>query len=129
VAGFKISPLPIEDALREALGVSGVCLFSMPDQTSVEQLHVILEGEPQVAGAGLAEALSREVAGFHKAYVHRTAALPRNPNGKLLRPEARQAALAPLGESASAGVLEVELTYTRPSLKALVRPGRSTPTA
>lgn len=96
VQGFKVSPALAEDALREALGVSGTCLFTMQDDTGVEQLHLIIESGAPVPFDRLTDALKRECEtwGFRDARVHYLAALPRNPYGKLLRSAAREAALA-----------------------------------
>jgi hypothetical protein len=43
VQGKKISPAPIEDRLGELLGLSGVSVFSMQDNTGEEEIHVVLE--------------------------------------------------------------------------------------
>jgi acyl-CoA synthetase (AMP-forming)/AMP-acid ligase II len=96
VKGQKISPEPLELALREQLAVRGVCLFSMPDAAGEEEIHVIIEAPAPVAPERLAAVLSQALTGFPHAQVHYTAALPRNAMGKLLRPAAREQALARL---------------------------------
>ena len=84
VAGSKISPAPVEERLREALGVSGVCLASMQDQAGVEVLHVLIETPAPIAADVLSEALKREISGL-TVHVHLVRNLPRNEAGKLLR--------------------------------------------
>jgi acyl-CoA synthetase (AMP-forming)/AMP-acid ligase II len=96
VQGFKISPAPLEDAIREALGVSGACLFTLQDEQGFEGLHVVIESGSPVSIDRLTQVLELwcETWGFQSAHVHSLASLPRNPNGKMLRAAARQAALA-----------------------------------
>jgi acyl-coenzyme A synthetase/AMP-(fatty) acid ligase len=89
VGGQKISPEPIEDKLREAFGVSGVCLFSMQDDAGEEQIHVVIETLAPVDSERLIAVLRSELQGFPRAHVHYVAALPRNAMGKLLRQAVR----------------------------------------
>jgi acyl-coenzyme A synthetase/AMP-(fatty) acid ligase len=89
VNGHKISPEPIEDALREALGVPGVCLFSMQDDAGEEQIHVVVETPAPIEAERLIAVLGNELRGFPQAHVHYLAALPRNTMGKLLRQAVR----------------------------------------
>lgn len=89
VLGRKISPAPIEDALREALGVTGVCLASKQNDAGEEEIHVALETPAPVEIGRLTAALSRELAGFPQAHVHYVVALPRNAMGKVLRQAVR----------------------------------------
>ncbi len=85
VNGHKISPGLIEDRLREALGVDGVCLLSMQDDRGAEELHLVVEATTPVDTATLAGVLRAELHGFPGVHVQYTAALPRNAMGKLLR--------------------------------------------
>jgi acyl-coenzyme A synthetase/AMP-(fatty) acid ligase len=85
VGGHKILPAPIETRLLEALGVSGVCLFSMQDETGEEQLHVAIETPAPIAAQVLAAALRREIQGYPGVHVHFVSALPRNDTGKIVR--------------------------------------------
>jgi acyl-coenzyme A synthetase/AMP-(fatty) acid ligase len=94
VRGHKISPEPIELALREALEVTGVCLFSMPDAAGEEEIHVIIETPAAIEARRLSAALRQSLTGFPHAQVHYTTRLPRNAMGKLLRQPAREQALA-----------------------------------
>src|SRR5579871_1470814 len=64
VRGQKITPAPIEDRLREALGVSGVCLLSMQDTAGEEALHAVIETPGPLDAAALAPVLGREIEGF-----------------------------------------------------------------
>jgi acyl-coenzyme A synthetase/AMP-(fatty) acid ligase len=85
VAGQKISPEPIEDALRAALGVTGACLVSAQDAAGEEALHLVLETSAPLDPAALTDVLQRELRGFPGVHVHYVPALPRNPMGKMLR--------------------------------------------
>jgi acyl-coenzyme A synthetase/AMP-(fatty) acid ligase len=84
VQGHKISPAPIEDRLREALGVAGVCLLSMQDDHGEEELHLVIEAPQPLEPTIVASALRAELSGFPGVHV-RYAPLPRNANGKVLR--------------------------------------------
>jgi acyl-coenzyme A synthetase/AMP-(fatty) acid ligase len=90
VNGHKIQPAPIEDRLRDALGVTGVCLLSMQDGTGEEGLHVVVETPAQIDAAALQPALSREISGFGGVRVHFLPAMPRNAMGKIVRRELAQ---------------------------------------
>ena len=94
VKGHKIMPAPIEERLREALGVSGVCLISMQNANGEEGLHVMIEAGAPLDTASLVAALRRELFGFPGALVHYVEALPRNATGKLVRREVVAQALA-----------------------------------
>jgi 2,3-dihydroxybenzoate-AMP ligase len=97
--GHKISPAPIEDNLREALGVSGVCLFSMQDDHGEEEVHVVIEARTPIDAERLGATLRRELTGFPRACVRYVTALPRNSMGKVLRAavrtQSRSASLTP----------------------------------
>jgi acyl-coenzyme A synthetase/AMP-(fatty) acid ligase len=84
--GDKVSPAPIEDRLSELLGVSGVCLFSTPDNDGEEIIHVVIETPTPYNSERLTAVLSQEFGGgFRRACVHCVAALPRNEMGKIMR--------------------------------------------
>jgi acyl-CoA synthetase (AMP-forming)/AMP-acid ligase II len=89
VGGRKMSPEPIEDRLREALGVGGVCLMSMPDERGDEQIHVVIEAAAPLAAERLLAALSRELRGFPEARIYYAASLPRTVTGKVQRQTVR----------------------------------------
>jgi acyl-coenzyme A synthetase/AMP-(fatty) acid ligase len=92
--GHKIAPAPIEDRLRETLGVGGVCLFSMQDENGEEGLHAIVETPTAIDAERLAVAFRAE--NFGDVRVHFVAALPRNAMGKLMRQQAKTAVLQSL---------------------------------
>jgi acyl-coenzyme A synthetase/AMP-(fatty) acid ligase len=98
--GEKISPAPKEDFLREALGVGGVCLFSMQDDDGEEELHVIIEAPSPLPAEQITSLLRRELGEFGRAQVHYVRVLPRNDMGKLLRQAARTLVLSPQGAAA-----------------------------
>jgi acyl-CoA synthetase (AMP-forming)/AMP-acid ligase II len=85
VQGHKIWPAPIEDRLREALGVNGVCLLSMQDDHGEEELHLVIEAVALIDPATLAGVLRAELQGFPGVHVQYRSTLPRNAMGKLLR--------------------------------------------
>jgi len=85
IEGRKVSPAPIEERLREALGVSGVCLFSRQDDAGEEEVHVVIESPAPLPMDALTAALKRELQGFPRARVRYVAALPRNAMGKMVR--------------------------------------------
>ena len=89
VQGEKISPAPIEDRLGELFGVSGVCLFSMQDDSGEEEIHVVIETPTPIDSERLSAAINQELRGFPRARVHYVAALPRNQMGKVLRQAVR----------------------------------------
>ena len=94
VQGDKISPAPIEDRLAELLGVSGVCLFSMQNDSGEEEIHVVFETPTPIGSERLTAVFSQELGGFHRASVHYVAALPRNQMGKVLRQAVRANVIA-----------------------------------
>ena len=85
IQGHKVSPAPIEDRLREALGVTGVCLYSKQDTAGEEQLHVVIEAPAPLPMDRLVAALRAELRGFPDARVRYVAALPRNAMSKVMR--------------------------------------------
>ena len=89
VMGVKLSPAPVEDALRERLGVSEVCLFSMQDAAGEERLHVALETRTPPPADQIAAAISQEIRGFADAQVHFVTGMPRNGMGKVMRARLR----------------------------------------
>jgi acyl-coenzyme A synthetase/AMP-(fatty) acid ligase len=89
VRGRKISPAPIEEQLANALGVGGVCLFSTPDGTGEEVLHVVVETSQPLDDEGLASELRKRLPAFRAPAFHVIDRLPRNPMGKVARGEVR----------------------------------------
>lgn len=85
VRGAKILPGPIEDRLREVLGVSSVCLFSMQNERGEEELHVAIETPEPLDAKRLRVAFNNALEAFPTVRVHYLSSLPRNPMGKVLR--------------------------------------------
>lgn len=94
VRSHKLSPEPLELALREGLAAKEVCLFSMPDEAGEEEIRVIIETPAAVPADRLTAALNKVLSGFPHARMHFTTALPLNAMGKVLRRAAREQALA-----------------------------------
>lgn len=89
VNGDKLSPAPIEAALAEALGVPGVCLFSMQNEDAEEEVHLVVEAPAPLATEQLVAALRQALPACPKARVFFVRALPRNAMGKLMRQATR----------------------------------------
>jgi acyl-coenzyme A synthetase/AMP-(fatty) acid ligase len=85
VGGHKIGPAPLEDALREALGVTAVCLISMQDEAAEEQLHLAIEASTPLDMTLVAKVLRKQMAGFEAVHVHQLHDFPRNELGKVQR--------------------------------------------
>ena len=85
--GHKINPAPIEERLCEALGICGLCLFSMQDENGEEGLHAIIESPEVIDTQRLVDAFSVESLG--RVHVYFVTGLPRNAMGKLMRQEAK----------------------------------------
>ena len=95
VRGLKMSPAPIEARLSERLGVSGVCLFTMPDDNGLDVIHVVIESPKKIDTEQLIAAVKQELPGaFHRANFYFFAALPRSELGKVLRQAVRAEAIA-----------------------------------
>jgi acyl-coenzyme A synthetase/AMP-(fatty) acid ligase len=85
VLGNKIAVGPIEDALRETLGVTEVIVFSMQNDDAEEEAHVAVEAPAPIDTSRLAAVLADHIHGFATARVHFVAAMPRNAMGKVQR--------------------------------------------
>jgi acyl-coenzyme A synthetase/AMP-(fatty) acid ligase len=85
IGGDKISPAPIEERLRERLGVGGVCVLTMQDAAGEERMYVLIETPTAIPVDRLAPALQAELFGFPNARVRFVHALPRNAMGKVVR--------------------------------------------
>ncbi|HEY3796827.1 MAG TPA: class I adenylate-forming enzyme family protein [Caulobacteraceae bacterium] len=85
VGGWKVSPEPAEEQLREALSVTGACLVSAQDAAGEERLHLVLETPAPLPLERVGPALRAALPGWDEVSVHFTTELPRNALGKLLR--------------------------------------------
>jgi acyl-CoA synthetase (AMP-forming)/AMP-acid ligase II len=95
VRGSKMSPAPIEQRLSDRFGVSGVCLFSMPDDNGQDEVHVVIETRKRIDSEQLIAAIKQELPGaFRRTHFYYFAALPRNELGKVMRQEVRAKAIA-----------------------------------
>ena len=81
ILGDKVAVGPIEEALQQQLRVTGVCVFSMPDETGEEIIHVTIEAAPALA--------ARRCGGVDRQAVAQSSP---GPNGDPVRrcPAARQ---------------------------------------
>lgn len=89
IQGHKIFPGPIEDHLRELLGVSGVCLFSMQNESGEEELYVAIETSAKIDIERIRAALDAELNASLTVQVRRVRSLPRNAMGKVARQAVR----------------------------------------
>ena len=94
VQGNKISPAPIEERLGEFFGVSGVCLFSIQNDSGEEEIHLVVETPTPIDSERLNAAINQELRGFQRARFHFVATLPRNEMGKVLRQAVRAKVIA-----------------------------------
>jgi acyl-coenzyme A synthetase/AMP-(fatty) acid ligase len=85
VQGLKIHAAPIEDRLAELLSVSGICLFSLQNDSGDVDTHVVIESSNPIGAERMIAALKQELRGIARACVHQFPALPRNQMGKVLR--------------------------------------------
>lgn len=83
--GDKMAAEPIEMALQERLPADAVCVFSVPDGTGNEELHVAIQARRSIGKDELAEAMRAELKGFPHARVHFVNAIPRNDAAKIDR--------------------------------------------
>ena len=86
--GFNVYPSEVEAVLYQHEAVQDACVFAIPDDKWGEAVaaHVVLKpGRP--ADAALIDAFcSAQLAGFKRPrHIEFVAALPRNPNGKVMR--------------------------------------------
>jgi len=85
ILGSKVATGLIEEALQHQLQVSGVCVFSVQNETAEEEIHVAIETAQPIDQTRLAAALGSELQGVPIAHVHFIDALPRNDMGKIQR--------------------------------------------
>jgi fatty-acyl-CoA synthase/long-chain acyl-CoA synthetase len=89
--GRKFFPGPIEDQLQKLLDVTGVCLFSMQNNSGEEELHVAIETLRPLEDTRLHTALETALKPYPRAHIHVRyfPLLPRNPMGKIERQAVR----------------------------------------
>lgn len=80
VGGSKYATGPLEESLREALGVSGVCLFSDPAATGKNLIAVVLEASEPPSQARW-DAAIRLLPGNPTVCVYQVARFPHASNG------------------------------------------------
>jgi acyl-coenzyme A synthetase/AMP-(fatty) acid ligase len=85
VLGDKIAAGPIEDALQQQLDVSGVCVFSMPDEDGEEIIHIAIEAPRPLADPDLTAGLRKVLPAAVRLEVRFIETLPRNSMGKVER--------------------------------------------
>jgi long-chain acyl-CoA synthetase len=84
--GVNIYPREVEDALHDHPGVVDCAVFGVPDMRNGEELVAVVEARAGVTADVLREHLSERVARFKVPRdIRLTDALPRDPNGKVLK--------------------------------------------
>jgi acyl-coenzyme A synthetase/AMP-(fatty) acid ligase len=86
IDGVKISPAPIEDRLRDAIGAP-VIVLTLQNDAGEEELHVAIETTVAVTAHSLSQALWAEFRQVPRVHVHALSAFPRNAMGKVNRPQ------------------------------------------
>jgi acyl-CoA synthetase (AMP-forming)/AMP-acid ligase II len=99
IMGDKYPAEPVERALRDALGVEGVCAFSEQGVGASEDLHIVIETPEPISEDRLREAAHAHLKGFPTASFHFVDQLPRNHMGKVERLTLRRRLRAPRPEA------------------------------
>jgi len=94
LGGKKIFPGPIEERLRDALDVSGVCLCSIQNTSGEEELYVTVEAAAPISIKHLCATLKELLKAYPRAHVFSVSSLPRNPMGKVVRQVVREQIIA-----------------------------------
>ena len=94
--GYKLSALEIEEALRDNPAIAEVAVVGLPDETWGERVVAVVVPTPGAEAQCAPEALrswAKERMAHYKVprEVVLTSALPRNPLGKVVKPELIQA--------------------------------------
>ncbi len=90
ILGQKIAAGPVEEALQDALHVTGACVFSMQDENGEEILHVTIEAPRPLALPAITAALGKLLPGQYRTQIDFADALPRNSMGKIQRDVLKQ---------------------------------------
>ena len=91
IGGTKIMPGVYEAKLREIAGIRDAVLINIKDQTQVDHLHVVVEGDGLTLNDDLVSTVLRSVAGLcDKCWVHVLNPMPRTETGKVRRVEIRE---------------------------------------
>jgi len=90
--GYKLSALEIEEALRDNAAVAEVAVIGLPDEVWGDRVVAVVVPAPGLAAACAPEVLRAWAKERLAAYkvpreVILVAALPRNPMGKVVKPE------------------------------------------
>jgi long-chain acyl-CoA synthetase len=83
--GDKIPAEPIEQALQDRFAAEGVCIFSMPQEGTEEELYIAIQPRGLIDQAELDSFVRAEVPKFPYIHIHFVNDLPRNDMGKIDR--------------------------------------------
>jgi len=90
LAGEKISPVPIEEALETQLGVPGIAVFGVSGNRITDDLHVVIESSTPLDESRLETARKDVLRNFLAVHFHYRDSLPRTDLGKLQRQNLRR---------------------------------------
>jgi len=85
ILGGKIATGPIEEALQRFLNVTGVCVFSVQNESADEEIHVAIETPVPIDEERLVAALTSAMPMATSVQPHFLSAFPRNEMGKTRR--------------------------------------------
>jgi acyl-CoA synthetase (AMP-forming)/AMP-acid ligase II len=91
VNGRKMSPVLIEDIVREEFNLSDVCIFSAQDEYGEEQFYAVVESD-RLPAAEVRASIERRF-GDLMLNVRHLPSLPRTPTGKVIRNQVREQVL------------------------------------
>lgn len=87
VAGRKIMPHVVEEAVRQVPGVQDAVACAVTDRLGVRQLAIAVVGEPISDPVDFAAGLRRPLHGIQPSLIMRVASIPRTESGKPRREE------------------------------------------
>jgi acyl-coenzyme A synthetase/AMP-(fatty) acid ligase len=90
VLGDKIAAGVIEQALQQQLRISGVCVFSMPDEAGEEIIHVVIEAPQPLPNPDVTAGLRKVLPAAARIQVRFIETLPRGSLGKVQREAVKQ---------------------------------------
>lgn len=88
--GLKIVVEPWERKLQEELGCEAVCILAGAFGGEQDAMHVFIQTGAPISLGRLTEAIQGTLHGYPAVQVHKVAALPRTPTGKIRRIELAQ---------------------------------------
>jgi len=91
VRGNKLPAEPIERALQEKLSAEAVCIVSMPGDSDLEDVHVVIQPRGAIGVAEVRAAIGASLPLSGAIRIHTIREMPRNEMGKIDRIAVRRA--------------------------------------